>query len=134
MSSRSGFSSLAEARARLVRLAMSLWVRVSDAVVVVGRKIAAAVGLGDRCCVAGWWLPADVGGAPQAFDHEPAGEIVCNQGRGTTTMGIFPGHLSLVNWEAVIPADSGSSKTLRAEDVGRKEALTITVLEVPSGQ
>ena len=69
-----------------------------------------------------------------AFDEEPTGEIVCNQPRGTARMGIFPGHVSLVSWEAVIPADSGSSKTLKAEDVGRKEALTITVLEVPPGQ
>jgi hypothetical protein len=49
-------------------------------------------------------------------------------------MGIFPGHVSLVDWEAVIPADSGSSRTLQADAVGHKEALTITVLEVPSGQ
>lgn len=69
-----------------------------------------------------------------AFDDEPEGEIVCSQGRGTATMGIFPGHVSLVAWEAVIPADSGSSKTLRAEAVGRKEALTITVLEVPESE
>ena len=64
------------------------------------------------------------------LDDEPVGEIVCQQPRGTARMGIFPGHVSMVDWEAVIPADS-SSTTLRAEDVGSKEALTITVLEVP---
>ena len=68
-----------------------------------------------------------------AFDDEPTGEIVCRRGGGTARMGIFPGHVSLVNWEAVIPADSGSSKTLDAKAAGQKEALTLTVLEAPPG-
>ena len=69
-----------------------------------------------------------------ALDEEPTGEIVCKQGGGTARMGIFPGHVSLVNWEAVIPADSGSSKTLEAKAEHQREALTLTVLEVPPGQ
>jgi hypothetical protein len=66
-----------------------------------------------------------------AFDDEPKGEIVCNQGRGTARMGIFPGHVSMVNWETVIPADSGS-KTVTRNEMGTRESLTITVLEVPA--
>ena len=69
-----------------------------------------------------------------AIDDEPKGEIVCKQGGGTARMGTFPGHVSLVNWEAVIPADSGSSKTLEAKGPGQREALTLTVLELPPGQ
>lgn len=69
-----------------------------------------------------------------ALDDEPTGEIVCKRGGGTARMGIFPGHVSLVNWEAVMPADSGSSKTLEAKAAGQREALTLTVLEVPQGQ
>jgi hypothetical protein len=69
-----------------------------------------------------------------ALDEEPTGEIVCKRGGGTARMGIFPGHVSLVNWEAVIPADSGSSKTLEAKGPGQKESLTLTIVELPPGQ
>ncbi len=62
------------------------------------------------------------------------GGIECKHGRGTTKTGLFPNTVvSMLGYgELMLPADSGSSKTVGEEDQGTRRSLTITVLEVPA--
>ena len=64
---------------------------------------------------------------------EEEGGIDCRLPRGSSHTGIFPGVvLDLLGYgELVMPADSGSTKTLADQDRGYSESLTITVLEMP---
>lgn len=67
------------------------------------------------------------------ISDEEEGGIDCRLSRGTMHTGIFPGvTLDMLGFgELVLPADSGSTKTLTGKDQGYSESLTITVLELP---
>ncbi len=65
---------------------------------------------------------------------EATGGIEGQHRTSTAKTGLFPGvAVSMLGFgELDVPADSGSSKTLNAEEQGTKESITITVLEVPA--
>jgi hypothetical protein len=64
-------------------------------------------------------------------DHRTGG-IKCRHGDGRATWDLNRANLSMLAFGGLdIPADSGSSKTVEEEDLGDRESLTITVLDLP---